>query len=66
VADVSGMSRWRNAALSALARGLADCLNGCSARDYARIICTTRWAATEFEPGPGQRLGRYYLVIKSD
>src|SRR6266404_1441006 len=48
-ADVSGMSRWRSALLSATARGLADWLNRRSARDYQRVVCTTRWAATEFE-----------------
>jgi alpha-1,6-mannosyltransferase len=48
-ADVSGMSRWRSALLSAAARNLADWLNGLSARDYQRVICTTRWAAREFE-----------------
>jgi alpha-1,6-mannosyltransferase len=62
-ADVSGMSRWRNAVLSALARGLADCLNRCSARDYARIICTTRWAAAEFERIAAPNLARIPLGV---
>src|SRR5215471_9517860 len=48
-ADVSGMSRWRSALLSASARGLADWLNRRSARDYERVICTTAWAARELE-----------------
>jgi alpha-1,6-mannosyltransferase len=62
-ADVSGMSRWRNAVLSALARGLADWLNGCSARDYRRIICTTRWASTEFERIAAPNLTRIPLGV---
>jgi alpha-1,6-mannosyltransferase len=62
-ADVSGMSRWRNAVLSAPARGLADWLNGRSARDYERIICTTRWAATEFERIAAPNLARIPLGV---
>jgi alpha-1,6-mannosyltransferase len=48
-ADVSGMSRWRSRLLSRVARALADDLNRRSARDYADVICTTKWAAAEFE-----------------
>jgi alpha-1,6-mannosyltransferase len=48
-ADVSGMSRWRSRLLSNTATALADDLNRRSARDYQRIVCTTRWAAAEFE-----------------
>ena len=48
-ADVSGMSRWRSRLLSHVAHALADDLNRRSARDYQRIVCTTKWAATEFE-----------------
>jgi alpha-1,6-mannosyltransferase len=48
-ADVSGMSRWRSRLLSNTATALADALNRRSARDYQRIVCTTRWAAAEFE-----------------
>ena len=48
-ADVSGMSRWRSRLLSDAATALADALNRRSARDYQRIVCTTRWAAAEFE-----------------
>ena len=48
-ADVSGMSRWRSRLLSDAATALADNLNRRSARDYRRIVCTTRWAAAEFE-----------------
>ena len=62
-ADVSGMSRWRSAVLSALARGLADWLNRCSARDYQRIICTTRWAAAEFERIAAPNLARIPLGV---
>jgi alpha-1,6-mannosyltransferase len=62
-ADVSGMSRWRSALMSALARGLADGLNRCSARDYQRIICTTRWAATEFERIAAPNLARIPLGV---
>jgi len=48
-ADVSGMSRWRSRLLSNAATALADALNRRSARHYQRIVCTTRWAAAEFE-----------------
>jgi alpha-1,6-mannosyltransferase len=48
-ADVSGMSRWRSRLLSDTATALADALNRRSARHYQRIVCTTRWAAAEFE-----------------
>jgi alpha-1,6-mannosyltransferase len=48
-ADVSGMSRWRSRLLSDAATALADALNRRSARNYQRIVCTTRWAAAEFE-----------------
>src|SRR5215469_1140016 len=39
-ADVSGMSRWRSALLSAIAQGMADQLNRRSAGSYEQIICT--------------------------
>jgi alpha-1,6-mannosyltransferase len=48
-ADVSGMSRWRSRLLSDTATALADALNRRSARNYRQIVCTTRWAAAEFE-----------------
>jgi alpha-1,6-mannosyltransferase len=48
-ADVSGMSRWRSRVLSDTGIALADALNRRSARNYQRIVCTTRWAAAEFE-----------------
>ena len=48
-ADVSGMSRWRSRRLRDTATALADALNRRSARNYRRIVCTTRWAAAEFE-----------------
>jgi alpha-1,6-mannosyltransferase len=48
-ADVSGMSRWRSRVLSERATALADTLNRRSTRNYQRIVCTTRWAAAEFE-----------------
>lgn len=48
-ADVSGMSRWRSRLLSDTATALADSLNRRSARNYQQIVCTTRWAAAEFE-----------------
>jgi alpha-1,6-mannosyltransferase len=41
--DLPGLSRW-GPALS-----LADAVNRRTARAYQRIICTTAWAATEFE-----------------
>ena len=48
-ADVSGMSRWRSRLLSDMGTTLADSLNRRSARNYQRVVCTTRWAAAEFE-----------------
>src|SRR5215468_3709320 len=48
-ADVSGMSRWRSRLVSDAGTTLADSLNRRSARNYQRIVCTTRWAAAEFE-----------------
>lgn len=62
-ADVSGMSRWRNALLSATARGIADWLNRLSARDYQLVICTTRWAAAEFERIGTPNLARIPLGV---
>jgi alpha-1,6-mannosyltransferase len=62
-ADVSGMSRWRSALLSATARSLADWLNRQSARDYQRVICTTRWAAAEFERIKASNLTRIPLGV---
>jgi alpha-1,6-mannosyltransferase len=62
-ADVSGMSRWRNALLSALARGIADWLNRLSARDYQQVICTTRWASAEFERISAPNLARIPLGV---
>ena len=54
----------------ALARAVADWLNRRTARAYHRVICTTSWAATEFEqvsllasadvaiaPGPAETFG---------
>jgi alpha-1,6-mannosyltransferase len=65
-ADVSGMSRWRSALLSSAARGLADWLNGLSTRDYQRIICTTNWAAREFERIRAANLIRIPLGVDLD
>jgi alpha-1,6-mannosyltransferase len=65
-ADVSGMSRWRSALLSTTARGLADWLNGCSARDYMQVICTTRWAAAEFDRIAAPNVARIPLGVDLD
>jgi alpha-1,6-mannosyltransferase len=62
-ADVSGMSRWRSRLLSDLATRLADELNRRSARDYQRIVCTTHWAAAEFERIGAPNLGRIPLGV---
>jgi alpha-1,6-mannosyltransferase len=62
-ADVSGMSRWHSRLLSSLATRLADELNRHSARDYERIICTTRWAAAEFEQIAAPNLSRIPLGV---
>jgi alpha-1,6-mannosyltransferase len=62
-ADVSGMSRWRSRLLSDLATRLADELNRRSARDYRRIVCTTRWAAAEFERIGTPNLSRIPLGV---
>src|SRR5215472_13835899 len=62
-ADVSGMSRWRSRLLSTMATDLADALNRRSARDYQRIVCTTRWAAAEFERIGAANLTRIPLGV---
>jgi len=62
-ADVSGMSRWRSRLLSDAATALADNLNRRSARDYRRIVCTTRWAAAEFERIGAPNLTRIPLGV---
>jgi alpha-1,6-mannosyltransferase len=62
-ADVSGMSRWRSHLLSDLATRFADELNRRSARDYQRIVCTTRWAAAEFERIGAPNLSRIPLGV---
>jgi alpha-1,6-mannosyltransferase len=65
-ADVSGMSRWRSAVLSSTARGLADWLNRCSARDYQQVVCTTRWAAAEFQRIAAPNVTRVPLGVDLD
>jgi alpha-1,6-mannosyltransferase len=62
-ADVSGMSRWRSRLLSDTATALADALNRRSARNYRRIVCTTRWAAAEFERIGAPNLTRIPLGV---
>ena len=62
-ADVSGMSRWRSRLLSERATALADTLNRRSSRDYQRIVCTTRWAAAEFERIGAPNLTRIPLGV---
>jgi alpha-1,6-mannosyltransferase len=49
VPDVGAASRM----IQGMARVLADTLNTRTAQAYAQLVCTTRWAAAEFE-----RLGR--------
>jgi alpha-1,6-mannosyltransferase len=65
-ADVSGMSRWRSRLLSHAARGLADDLNRRTVRDHRRIVCTTRWAAAEFERIGAPNLLRVPLGVDLD
>lgn len=65
-ADVSGASRWRSRLLGRLARGLADGLNRRSVRDYTRIVCTTKWAAAEFERVAAPNLCRIPLGVDLD
>jgi alpha-1,6-mannosyltransferase len=65
-ADVSGMSRWRSRLLGRLARGLADDLNRRSVRDYQRIVCTTNWAAAEFQRIGTPNLTRIPLGVDLD
>jgi alpha-1,6-mannosyltransferase len=65
-ADVSGMSRWRSRLLSNTATALADALNRRSVRDYQRIVCTTRWAAAEFEQIGAPNLTRLPLGVDLD
>ena len=62
-ADVSGMSRWRSRLLSNAATAIADSLNRRSVRDYQRIVCTTRWAAAEFERIGAPNLTRLPLGV---
>ena len=62
-ADVSGMSRWRSRLLSNAATALADALNRRSVRDYQRIVCTTKWAAAEFERIGAPNLTRIPLGV---
>jgi hypothetical protein len=62
-ADVSGMSRWRSRLLSNAATPLADALNRRSVRDYQWIVCTTRWAAAEFERIGAPNLTRLPLGV---
>jgi alpha-1,6-mannosyltransferase len=65
-ADTTGMSRWRSALLSSMARAVADSLNRRSAKDYERIICTTKWAAAEFERIGAPNLIRIPLGVDLD
>jgi alpha-1,6-mannosyltransferase len=65
-ADTTGMSRWRSALLSSMARAVADSLNRGSAKDYERIICTTKWAAAEFERIGAPNLIRIPLGVDLD
>jgi alpha-1,6-mannosyltransferase len=65
-ADVSGMSRWRSRLLSTAARRLANDLNRRTAGDYQRIVCTTRWAAAEFERIGAPNLLRIPLGVDLD
>ena len=62
-ADVSGMSRWHSRLLSGMATALADNLNRRSVRDYQRIVCTTKWAAAEFERIGAPNLTRIPLGV---
>ncbi|HEY7264360.1 MAG TPA: glycosyltransferase [Trebonia sp.] len=62
-ADVSGMSRWRSRLLSDTGTTLADSLNRRSARNYQRVVCTTRWAAAEFERIAAPNLTRIPLGV---
>src|SRR5262252_1242915 len=62
-ADVSGMSRWRSRVLSERATALADTLNRRSTRNYQQIVCTTRWAAEEFERIGAPNLTRIPLGV---
>jgi alpha-1,6-mannosyltransferase len=65
-ADVSGVSRWRSALLSSSARNVADYLNRRSARDYEQVICTTQWAAREFERIGSPNVTRIPLGVDLD
>jgi alpha-1,6-mannosyltransferase len=51
---LAGKLRWLSGRLlgrptGALVEALADALNTRTARHYQRVVCTTRWAAAEFE-----------------
>ncbi len=62
-ADVSGMSRWRSRLLANMGTALADAFNRRSVRAYHRIVCTTRWAAAEFERIGAPNLTRIPLGV---
>ncbi len=62
-ADVSGMSRWRSRLLANMGTALADAFNRRSVRAYQRIVCTTRWAAAEFERIGAPNLTRIPLGV---
>ncbi|WP_300608454.1 glycosyltransferase [Trebonia sp.] len=62
-ADVSGMSRWRSRLLANMGKALADAFNRRSVRAYQRIVCTTRWAAAEFERIGAPNLTRIPLGV---
>jgi alpha-1,6-mannosyltransferase len=62
-ADTTGMSRWRSALLAMSARILADYLNRRSAGDYKQVICTTQWAAREFERIAAKNVTRIPLGV---
>jgi alpha-1,6-mannosyltransferase len=65
-AGAPGMSRWRSRLLGRLARTLADGLNRRSVHDYQRVVCTTKWAATEFQRITAPNLTRVPLGVDLD
>jgi alpha-1,6-mannosyltransferase len=62
-ANVTGLARWRSALLAMSARIVGDYLNRRSALDYKQIICTTKWAAREFERISAKNVTRIPLAV---
>lgn len=68
---LAGRLRWLSGRMlggptAAVVEALADALNTRTARNYQRIVCTTRWAAAEFERLGVSNLMRIPLGVDLD